>query len=415
MRPSYFALAALAAWAMACGAPAGGGAAGGGSGGALTPCHERPLTIEGTRGMPVQAQLVSNVFVLPVKLGASSGRMLFDTGAPITLGDPGVFTAETFPASSGPMKLEVGALRFPTASVVTYRAGLVLPDGPLGGIVGGDLLCHFTTRFDYRDESLTLGEGTLPMNLQAPVTVPSPIIGGGKGLAPSGEVLEFPPTRVLVTVNLEGTERTLVLDSGASYTVVTDAVFNALVADGRKVLTGLQVTTVMGQAGTKLARARTLSLGAAQAQGSIVATADTVLLASLTREAGRTVDGLLGGTFLREFLVSIDYAKGELTLHRYAERTHVKDEMVRAGVVLKASTSGTQGYEVGLLFPNTDAAAKGLKVGDRVSSIDGQPLVGMDSLQVDRLLIGTAGQTRTFGLLTGGPIQVLVEDLIALN
>ncbi|MBX7101983.1 MAG: aspartyl protease family protein [Myxococcaceae bacterium] len=393
------------------GCPGGGGASGGGSG-ATGPCFERPLEVTGMEGMPLGAQILGNTYVAPVTLGKSPGRMLFDTGAPITFGDPTAFTGETFASGVGAMKLQLGTIVLPSAPVVNYPAGLTLPDGRLGGIVGGDVMCHFLTRFDAKASSLTLGEAALPSGLDGPVTVKVPVMGGGKGRLPSGEVVDLAGTRIIVKVNLEGTERTLMLDSGASYTVLTDSLFTTLTGDGRKTVNGLTATTVMGSQGLKLARARRLAVGTAVQQGGIVATGAPALLAALQVEVGSQVDGLLGGTFLREFLVSIDYRKGELTLARYQSESHVKDEMVRAGVILRNATGG--GFEVGVSFAGTDAAAKGLSVGTKVTAIDGKSLAGLDAQQVDGLLLGAVGDTRTF-TLASGDVAVKVEDVIAFN
>lgn len=400
----------LLALALA-GCPGGGGGASGGGNG-TGPCFERTLEVTGMEGMPLSAQLLGNTFIAPVTLGSSAGRMLFDTGAPITFGDPTAFTRETFASGVGPMKLQLGTIVLPSAPVVNYPAGLSLPDGRLGGIVGGDVMCHFLTRFDAKATSLTLGEAALPSGLETPVTVKVPVMGGGKGRLPSGDVVDLAGTRLIVKVTIEGTERTLMLDSGASYTVLTDSLFKALVSDGRKTVDGLTATTVMGSQGLKLTRARTLAVGGATQQGGIVATGAPALLAALQVEVGSQVDGLLGGTFLREFLVSIDYRKGELTLARYQSESHVKDEMVRPGVILRNATGG--GYEVGVSFAGTDAAAKGLSVGTKVSAIDGQSLSGLDALQVDALLLGKVGDTRTF-TLASGDVAVKVEDVIALK
>lgn len=382
-------------------------------------CHEYAFTATGAP-TALDAQLVSNVFAVPMTIGATQKNVVVDTGAPVTLVDPAVFTGETLPSGQGKLaSLTMGALTATDVTVVAAPVGATTGDGPLPGLVGGDFLCHFATSFDYRQPRVLLGDQALPTDLAAPVTVDAPVKGGGMGALPVGNelvIVQLPPTRVVVSVKLDGIARTLVLDSGASLNVVSPTVFGSLVDDGRKKLDGLSASTVMGSTGLTVTRAKTLEVGGASVPGVLVASLDSAnVFAALSREVGQNVDGLLGGTFLREFLVTVDYAGEQVSLRRYPARDHVKDEFTRVGVALQPITTAMPGqphYEVQLVFPGSDAAAQGLAMGTDVVSIDGTALEPLDLEAASALLLGAAGTTKAVETPTG-TLMVKVEDLLA--
>lgn len=188
-------LVSLAAALAACGGPSTQADAG-------TPlkCHERPFTATGAP-TSIDAQLTSNVFAVPLTVGASQKTVVVDTGAPVTLLDPSVWTGETLPMGQGSLaSLTLGGLTATDVKVVGAAVGATTGDGPLPGLVGGDFLCHFETSFDYRQPRVLLGDQAMPTDLAAPVTVAAPVKGGGLGGLPVGDkvvVVELPPTRIV--------------------------------------------------------------------------------------------------------------------------------------------------------------------------------------------------------------------------
>lgn len=407
-------LVSLAAALAACG----GGSSTQADAGTPLKCHERPFSATGAP-TAIDAQLTSNVFAVPLSVGASQKTVVVDTGAPVTLLDPAVWTGETLPMGQGSLaSLTLGGLTATDVKVVGAAVGATTGDGPLPGLVGGDFLCHFETSFDYRQPRVLLGDQAMPTDLAAPVTVTAPVKGGGLGGLPVGNdivLVELPPTRIVVSAKLDGVDRTFVLDSGASLTVVSPTVFAALTADGRKKVEGLAASTVMGSAGLTVARAKTLSVGGAEVSGALVASLDSAnVFSALSAEVKQNVDGLIGGTFLREFLVTVDYAGEQVLLRRYPSRDHVHDEFTRVGVALAPITSAMPGqphYEVQLVFPGSDAQTQGLAVGNDVISIDGTPLEPLDLEAASALLLGAAGTTKAIET-PSGTVMVKVEDLL---
>jgi hypothetical protein len=381
-------------------------------------CHELPFDAMGAPAV-LDATLSSNVFAVSLAVGATQRNAVVDTGAPVTLLDPAAFPGETLPKGQGTVaRLSLGSLSVSDASVIGAAVGASTADGPVPALVGGDFLCHFATSFDYRQPRVFLGDSALPTDLAAPVTVSAPVLGGGMGALPVGGeivVVKLPATRIVVSGTLDGVERTFVLDSGASLNVLSPAAFSALVADGRKTLGGLEASTVMGSAGLTMARARTLSVGGAEAQGVLVASLDSPLFGALAREVGRPVDGLLGGTFLREFFVTVDYAGEQVSLRRYPTRAHVHDELTRAGFTLAPITTATPGtphYSVGSVFAGSDAATQGLTAGTAILAIDGTALEPLSAEAANALLLGAAGTTKAVQTINA-TVMVKDEDLLA--
>src|SRR5689334_19688841 len=86
-------------------------------------CEARPLTVTGMEGQPLGATLSSNVFFVPVEIGATRKPMIVDTGAPVTLIDPAAFPGETLPMRRGQASLRLGALTLADATVISTSVG----------------------------------------------------------------------------------------------------------------------------------------------------------------------------------------------------------------------------------------------------------------------------------------------------
>jgi hypothetical protein len=243
--------------------------------------------------------------------------------------------------------------------------------------------------------------------------------GGGRGLAGT-ETVTFPATRVPLTVTIDGVDHPFIIDTGASEVTIRDTLFTQLIADGRGTLAGLAVGTASGVKSATASRARTIVVGGQLVTNVAMLTiGDDTLLDGLGDEIHHQIDGLLGGSYLREFLLTVDYPHGKLHLQRYANRDHIVDEFQRVGFMLVPSSTGASAYRVGTVFAGSDAAVKGVHSGDAVVSIDGQSLTGVGSIAAEHLLQGTVGTTRRieFGVtslpaLANATIDVRIDDLI---
>jgi hypothetical protein len=286
-------------------------------------------------------------------------------------------------------------------------------------IVGGNMMRAFSTQFDYRGMQLRIGEGADPAGVEAGGTLAFALEGGGVGTIDASRTMlvNFPATRVAVTVDIEGTSHPMVLDSGASEVALRQELFDALVADGRAQVTGFSLSTASGPMAGRVTRARSITVGDQTVVGpAVLSLGSDQLLDSLANEVGHDVDGLLGGSYLREFLVTIDYPKRSLRLQRYVPPSPVPDEFRRVGIEIVPSGNG---FAISKVYPGSDAAAKQLAARDVVVTIDGQALTGMSGLEADILLDGEVGTTKEIGLgatanagLANMVIPIRVDDLL---
>ena len=382
----------------------------------LAGCSSSDLTTMGKLGVPSMARVSENLILVDTTVnGHPGGRLLADTGSPFTLVDPSAFPGATLPPQSE-VDIDLG---FGVLTVDGVPAIQVMGEtgSPLAGIVGGNVMRQFSTTFDYRDQQLRFGAGNDPSDVEQPgAEVAFELQGGGKSRFGS-QTISYPATRIPVTVTLDGIDHAFLLDTGASEVIVRTSLFAVLVSDGRDVLDGILIGTIDGVSTARATRARSITVGGERVTSPVVLGNADDLLDGIGNEMGHTIDGLLGGTFLREFLVTIDYPHGALHLRRYATRDHIIDEFKCVGIAYKART--TNGYTVGVVFPGTDAAAKGITTGDELVSVDGQALAAIDPLAAQEMLCGTVGTTHTLGFgsassatLANRTSAVRIDDLI---
>ncbi|HEY5089264.1 MAG TPA: aspartyl protease family protein [Polyangia bacterium] len=367
--------------------------------------------------------------------------MLIDTGSPVVLIDPSFFNMPG-PATNADItgNINLGLIDKSGAIVVTLDQipALKLSDAMMtslgfGGILGGNVMRQFSVQLNYADpmDAFRLGDNAMePDGVEIPGgSVPFALQGGGTASVMLSDkvtspVVTIPPTRLPLTVSIDGTDAAhqfhFLLDTGASEVSVRASVYDLLVADGRPQLSGFQITTVLGGSNAEVTRARTISIGGETVPNVPVMTIPgDDLLDEIGGEVGYQLDGLLGGSFLRNFLVTIDYPHGQLHLQRYTTETWV-DEFQRVGVALGGTPlTSVHLYNAGVVYPGTDAAAQGIVAGDEIVSIDGAQLDPLDPITADNLLNGAVGTTKAIGLgmahaaaLSNTTVNVMVDDLI---
>jgi hypothetical protein len=395
--------------------------------------------ITGTLGIPSSAVVGSNLIFADAAINGSpqhsSAGLVIDSGSPVVLLDPTFFGLPA-PATASDVlaNVDLGLMR-DGAVVVTVQqipvvqlSAAMMDENGLAGILGGNVLRQFSVQLDYAAPmgyGLCLGctaaarddvaaDAAIPFNLRGGLS-DRPLI-----LSPSAKpTISTPATRVPVTVTIEGTDYPFILDTGASEVSMVGSALDALMADGRPRLTDFPITTVTGSSGATVTRAKSISVGG-QVVTDVPVMADSNIdgiLGGISQEVGSQIEGLLGGSFLRNFLVTVDYPGGRLHLQPYTTQTW-HDEFKRVGIALAQTPSTSQHwYAVGFVYPGTDAAAKGILQGNLVLSIDGTSLDGIDPIAADQLLDGTVGTTKSLVIAdsnTATPVtvQVLVDDLI---
>jgi hypothetical protein len=379
----------------------------------------------GTPGIPSPARIGANLVLADVDVNGMSGPlMLVDTGSPFTLVDPSAYPGIQFPDTPQiSVDLTFGVFTVDHVPAIQTTA---IGTGDVPQIVGGNLMREFPVQLDYseRDPSraFRLGESNMTSTgVEEPGgSVTFTLEGGGVGRISqtTNVTVTIPATRIPITVDIEGTTHPFILDTGASEVTVRSSVYTSLTADGRPQLSGLPIGTAMGHAQAEVTRAKTITVAGQTVDNAPVMTIGDTLLDALEGEVSHPIDGLLGGSYLREFLVTIDYPHTTLHLQRYSPPVQVNDEFKRVGIEI-GTGSGNHKYTAGVVYPGTDAAAKQISVGDEIVSVDGQSLDALDPIAADEALNGTVGTTKQIGLgattvpsLANTTISVRVDDLI---
>jgi hypothetical protein len=308
-------------------------------------------------------------------------------------------------------------------SIVPMSFGGGMDPLNFAGLLGGNVMRQFMVRFDYAhpDRAFRLGMPSMEMVTEGVATPGSTadfaLQGGGLGRVGDAGVVSFPATRIPIEVQVDGVMHPFVLDTGASETTVRASLFTTITSDGRAQLSGLPIMTVMGSSSASATRVHTLTAAGETVDNAVIMTIGDTLIDGLAMEVRHDVDGLLGGNFLRNFLVTIDYPQGVLTLQRY-DTPPIADEFQRVGFELGLA-NGAHRYGIARVYPGSDAAAKQLSVGDEIVSVDGQQMDSVDPLTADDLLNGTVGTTKMIGLgnaaaagLSNTTVTVRVDDLI---
>jgi hypothetical protein len=207
----------------------------------------------------------------------------------------------------------------------------------------------------------------------------------------------------------------VIVDSGASAVVMDEALLATLGDPARPVLEGAAFGTIGGTVSGFHSRVWRLRAGAVSLDDvPVIVARNFPIFESVSRETGKPVRALIGGSFLRHFLATLDYQGQALRLARYDDPTHVAaDEWVQIGVTFERDGDDWIASDV---YTNRDAYQKGLRRGDVVEELAGVPLRGQPGETVDGILDGfTLGEEVELKYRRGGSlstVRVLVEDLL---
>jgi predicted aspartyl protease len=389
----------------------------------LAACGDDVLHYEGSPGQATAARLDAWVPAVPVSVdGAPVRDFLVDTGAPVSMLD-----VDSFPGRDqgvARVALDGFGLRIPDYPVLVFDvfAYEQAPAVALHGIIGGDLLRHFAVTVDYQQPRLWLEDapaglpaGVAAGAVEAGVAVPAEVRGGGVGRVPGdcpggcGEV-ELAATRFLVEVRLEDdpAPRWMLVDTGATAVVLDPQLATSLPDPDRPRLDGVTVGTAMGQTTAYYTRLARLEIGGAVEDHGVpvLVLPDVDIFEGLSAEVGVEVVGLLGASFLRRFLTTIDYPAATLTLAPYRTTGHIDpDEFVRVGFTM---TQRDAVWQIQDVYPGTDAAAEGLTPGDTIAELDGTSIAGAPAAEVAGLLAGFGlGDEVPVGVNRAGAIEVV--------
>lgn len=358
----------------------------------LFACSGSDLAFEGELGQPALAVRFTNLFLVPTTIDDAAGpHLIVDTGAPINIIAPGTLPD---PPRSGDVSVklrnvDVLSLSFPRLPILAadFLSGSIGNGITLGGVLGCSVLCDFAVTFDYRAGTVTL-DGTEDVEgLETPTEISFFLKGGGAAsLGAGGAIVSLPRSRILVDAIVEGVPATLVLDSGASVTMLRSALANEI-SPNRVTIDG-PIVSMLGSSTIELMRVADIALDETVAEGIVVGKGGLdSLLDQLGDEIGQTVDGILGASFLQEFHTTVDYPARTVRFARYESRDHVLD--VGRTVGFRIDAAGSAGFaEITEVFDGTDAADQGLTTDDTILAIDEISVEDLTADDLDALLSG---------------------------
>jgi outer membrane lipoprotein-sorting protein len=266
---------------------------------------------------------------------------------------------------------------------------------PIEGIVGYDLFSRFVVKIDYQNQKLTLYE-------------PSSFKYQGKGQSiPITLENNHPHVKAIVDGKYEGN---FVIDCGArsSLTLYTPFVEeHNLVAKSGKTIDVLAGVGVGGKVMGKATRMQSMKIG------------DFVIPAPLTNlssaKAGalssEKTAGNIGGGILKRFTVIFDYGDSRMILEPNANFAY-EDNLDMAGLWLTRENDSTK---VDFVVDDSPAANAGIKEGDVIVKINGQPAKDLQLRDIRRTLMSGAGEAVTLTINSAGKertIDLKLEKLI---
>jgi predicted aspartyl protease len=268
----------------------------------LLSCTEDPAPFEyiGDGGVPVPFAFESLTPEIEVILPSGQDSFVLDTGSPINLGDVGHFDE-----SAGIYSQDISTLGllFPSCQIV-YEDWLD-NSAPIAGLIGGNILKYFNWEIDYPSRTVTLFTGDFSENTDLDSQVSFQLSGGGLFKASNGDTMTIGATRHLVWVNIEGQRLLGLLDTGASYMVVSDSLINSLGWENRPDHGSITVVTVNGPVAVPLTELFNIAFDDAITQTKVeniyASVMPDVFFDEIYRETGKVVELLIGGSFMRHF------------------------------------------------------------------------------------------------------------------
>jgi predicted aspartyl protease len=369
----------------------------------LGACSSSP-SADNSSSLPPTSELiafthVTNILLAPVDIGGTTALLGVDTGDPFLFLNPASYPAA--PVVGSVSAVSIGSDDLINVPVITSTESPPSPDPavPLGGLLGCTVICRSVVSFNYRDAIFSIGSHAAPSGLMPERQFAFTLEGGGEKESLDGMSVTVPKSRVAVDVEIEGTTHRMILDTGATSVTVNKSVFLDVTKDGRVQLSGGSVSTTLGMSTGSFTRTKLISVGGVEATDVVIAydaSFDTNLDA-VSMDAGETIEGSLGGTFLNNYYVTIDYPNQKVHLAPYADRSFILDPGISAGFALQMESDGS--YVVSTVFSGTEAVTKGVSVGDAVVAIDGQKLASLTVSEIGILGSGNLGATKsvTFG------------------
>jgi len=357
-------------------------------------------------------------------MGAPVIDFLIDTGAPLTALDVDHFGGS--PASITADFTTFGET-FQDVACARYDLFGPLPDGAfqvVAGILGSGFFAGRVLTLDYRNSDGYLFDSLaevseIPVATASPTTHAFTLEGGGNFQIPGDGTFSAGATRIVMQATLEGQPVTVLLDTGAAYSVIKPALYNSLDLSNRPALDGVRVIQSGQNLEATMTRAASLGVGDAIVTNTPMLVATNGIFNSLENETGAPIQVFLGGTWLRHFLIAIDYSTTTLQVGSYTTPDHINpNEWIGPG--FRVNDGPNSDFLVYDVYDGTDAAGKGVQVNWRLAEFDGQPTSTWSTVEAfrDHLSSFAPGTPVDFGFRDAGDpqvintISILIQDLL---
>ncbi|HEX8161881.1 MAG TPA: aspartyl protease family protein [Pyrinomonadaceae bacterium] len=240
----------------------------------------------------------------------------------------------------------------------------------IDGTFGGDFIKQFVVRIDFAAKLISL-RAPAPYRYEGEgAVVPLHLDEGGDALV-----------RLKMTTpegaNVEGRFK---LDTGLSGTLVffTPAVRKFRLIRNTKTVAAPSSAETGGEFTRRIGRMKSLQLG------GVTIPNPTVSFSTSTDRAD--ADGVLGMEVLRRFSLIIDYARSRVILEPDADFAEPYEEDMSGLALEPALVAGRKVFKVTQVLAGTPAAEAGVRAGDLVVAVDGQPASRLDVGRISRLL-----------------------------
>jgi hypothetical protein len=335
-------------------------------------------TTNGTASLSIPFDLIDNRIVIDVKLeGHGPYRFIFDSGAVsvvsmelartlalkvegLTRGGGGVGESTVERGQTKISDAEVGGIHLKDQEfgVLSFSDNkYVFGASRIDGIIGYPLFKRFVVQIDYERRQLTFTE-------------PSQFTYKGKGTVVP---IDFDYHLPLVKGELDGVPGIFVIDTGARSALLLYGPFveqNKLREKYRASIEGVTGWGIGGPVRSQIARVSTLKLGAVEVK-NLVARLSLQKSGALTNTDRAA---LVGPDVLKQFTTIFDYSRRQIIFEKNAEYGK-PDSYDRAGMWF-----GLEGdhFEVIDVMAGGPAAEAGIKVGDKILTIDGKSVTTLD-------------------------------------
>ncbi|HKA23646.1 MAG TPA: aspartyl protease family protein [Candidatus Eisenbacteria bacterium] len=288
----------------------------------------------------------------------------------------------------GPIDFQLGTVTLHTETASAFPlVGLAPRMGHvMDGIIGAELFQRYVVEIDYAHSTLRLYE-------------PKDFHYGGKGeRLPLTYKINLPYIEAAIRLSdgrrLEGR---YVIDTGSSQAVILLPAYAARESVQATVTKTVAMSgqAVGGQTESRTGRLAGLDLGSLRLSQPLVSIAQT----GPAHFAVEGAAGNIGGSILKKFRCTFDYARKEMILDPVSD---LADPVPfdASGLVLITSGAAFDTITVSRVIPQSPAEEAGLQVGDQLLSVDGKPVTDLGVVRL-RERLRQAGSSVTLAVSRG--------------